>query len=102
MVGPARRTAAAGAGLAAEVSSAGWRKTCQEQYPAVGLLERFAVRGVGFTTASDAHGSSRVAERAADLRRILAGAGVEELVGFRARARRAVTLADPVGEGSRP
>jgi histidinol-phosphatase (PHP family) len=94
--------AAAGAGLAAEVSSAGWRKTCQEQYPAVGLLERFAVRGVGFTTASDAHGSSRVAERAADLRRILAAAGIEELVGFRARARRAVALADPVGEGSRP
>ena len=32
--------AAAASGLAAEVSSAGWRKPCAEQYPARGLLER--------------------------------------------------------------
>ena len=33
--------AAAASGMAAEVSSAGWRKPVGEQYPAAGLLDRF-------------------------------------------------------------
>jgi len=93
--------AAVRSGMAAEVSSAGWRKTCAEQYPARGLLARFAERGVQFTTASDAHGLSRVADRADDLRKLLAGAGVEQLVGFRGRRRHTVPLsAAAVAEGS--
>jgi len=93
---------AAESGMAAEVSSAGWRKTCAEQYPARGLLERFAERGVQFTTASDAHGLSRVADQADDLRALLGGAGVGELVGFRGRRRHTVPLsaAAVVAEGS--
>ena len=47
--------AAASSGMAAELSSAGWRKPVGEQYPALPLLERFAARGVPLTTASDAH-----------------------------------------------
>ncbi|MGH9091692.1 MAG: PHP domain-containing protein, partial [Acidimicrobiales bacterium] len=35
--------------MAAEVSSAGWRKPAGEQYPADGLLVRFAAHGVPFT-----------------------------------------------------
>jgi histidinol-phosphatase (PHP family) len=84
--------AAGRSGMAAEVSSAGWRKTCAEQYPAAGLLSRFAARGVGFTTASDAHGQSRVADRADDLREVLAAAGVTELVAFSGRRRRPVPV----------
>ena len=36
--------AAVASGMAAEVSSAGWRKPAGEQYPALGLLERFVAR----------------------------------------------------------
>jgi histidinol-phosphatase (PHP family) len=84
--------AAAASGLAAEASSAGWRKPCAEQYPAVGLLERFARRGVPFTTASDAHGGERVAERVGDLRALLGAAGVDELVAFSGRRPRPIPL----------
>jgi histidinol-phosphatase (PHP family) len=87
--------AAARSGMAAEVSSAGWTKTCAEQYPARGLLDRLVARGVGFTTASDAHGLGRVADRADDLRALLAGAGVNELVGFRGRRPRRVPISAP-------
>ena len=37
--------AAVGSGMAAELSSAGWRKPADEAYPAPGLLERFVARG---------------------------------------------------------
>ena len=77
--------AAASSGMAAEVSSAGWRKPVGEAYPAAGLLERFARRGVPVTTASDAHGVDDVASRADDLRALLAAAGYSKLAAFRAR-----------------
>jgi len=88
-------------GMAAEVSSAGWRKTCAEQYPAAGLLERLARRGVPFTTASDAHRLSYVADRADDLRAVLGAAGVGELVAFSGRRPRPVpVLAAASGTGA--
>ena len=65
--------AAASSGMAAELSSSGWRKPAGEQYPALGLLDRFVARGVPLTTASDAHHLDHVAHRADDLPR---GAGV--------------------------
>ena len=64
--------AAAASGMAAEVSSAGWRKPVAEQYPALGLLERLVARAVPLTTASDAHRLEHVADRADDLRAVLA------------------------------
>jgi histidinol-phosphatase (PHP family) len=84
--------AAASSGMAAEVSSAGWKKTCREQYPSSRLLARFAERGVGFTTASDAHGLDRVADRTDDLRGLLASAGVDRLVAFDGRRPRSVPV----------
>lgn len=84
--------AAAGAGMAAEVSSAGWRKPVGEPYPDPGLLARFRERGVPVTTASDAHSLPDVASRSADLRGLLADAGYTELAAFRARARRPVAV----------
>jgi histidinol-phosphatase (PHP family) len=77
--------AALSSGMAAELSSSGWRKPVGEQYPAPGLLERFVARGVPLTTASDAHHLDHVAHRADDLRALLASVGVDVLQGYRGR-----------------
>jgi histidinol-phosphatase (PHP family) len=84
--------AAAASGMAAEVSSAGWRKPAAEAYPAPALLTRFRKAGVPVTTASDAHGLPDVAARSADLRALLADAGYDSLAAYRGRARRAVPM----------
>lgn len=77
--------AAAASGIAAEVSSAGWRKPCEEPYPAPSLLSRFHARGVPVTTASDAHRLGEVAFRAGELRAVVAAAGYDALVSFHGR-----------------
>jgi histidinol-phosphatase (PHP family) len=77
--------AAVRSGMAAEVSSAGWRKPVGEEYPAPPLLRRFVDAGVPLTTASDAHALPDVADRADALRDILGGVGVTHLQGFSAR-----------------
>jgi histidinol-phosphatase (PHP family) len=85
--------AAASSGMAAEVSSAGWHKPVGEQYPALGLLERFVARGVPLTTASDAHHLRRVADHGLELRALLDRVGVTELCAFEARQPRTVPVA---------
>jgi histidinol-phosphatase (PHP family) len=92
--------AAVTSGMAAEVSSAGWRKPVREQYPGLGLLERFVARGVPLTTASDAHRLEHVADRADDLRALLAAAGADALQGYRGRAGYPVAIAGPSGAGA--
>ncbi len=92
--------AAVASGMAAELSSAGWRKPVGEQYPAPDLLRRFVERGVPLTTASDAHRLPDVADRADDLRRLLGGAGVDRLQGYRARKPYELAVAD--ASGARP
>ncbi len=77
--------AAVSSGMAAELSSAGWRKPVGEEYPAPPLLKRFVERGVPLTTASDAHGLPDVADRANDMADLLRGAGVTRLHGFHDR-----------------
>jgi histidinol-phosphatase (PHP family) len=77
--------AASAGGMAAELSSAGWRKPVGEQYPSQPLLTRLVARGVPLTTASDAHALEQVADRAQELRALLSGAGVDRLCGFRRR-----------------
>ena len=91
--------AAASHRLAAELSSAGWRKPVGEQYPAEPLLARFAAHGVPFTTPSDAHRGEQVADRSAELRRLLASIGVDRLQGFRRRQGHTVPLAPAGGTG---
>lgn len=78
--------AAAASGIAAEVSSAGWRKPVGEAYPAPELLGRFRARGVPVTTASDAHQLDQVAFRTAELRPLLTTAGYTSLRRFQGRA----------------
>jgi histidinol-phosphatase (PHP family) len=77
--------AAVSSGMAAELSSAGWRKPAAEAYPAPGLLERFVGHGVPLTTASDAHRLADVADRSSDLADQLAALDVTTLRSFRAR-----------------
>jgi histidinol-phosphatase (PHP family) len=90
--------AAARSGMAAELSSAGWRKPVREQYPSVPLLERLVASGVPLTTASDAHELGQVADRCADMRSILEDLGVHRLQAYRGRAPHPVDLA-PVSTG---
>jgi len=77
--------AAAENGVAAELSSAGWRKPAAEAYPAPPLLARFHEAGVPLTTASDAHELRLVADGTDRLRTLLVEAGVTELCGFARR-----------------
>jgi histidinol-phosphatase (PHP family) len=77
--------AAAENGMAAEVSSAGWRKPAAEAYPAPPLLGRFRAAGVPVTTASDAHELALVADGTDRLRALLIDAGYAELCGFERR-----------------
>ncbi|MDP8974951.1 MAG: histidinol phosphate phosphatase, partial [Actinomycetota bacterium] len=77
--------AIAGNALAAEVSSAGWRKPVGEAYPAPALLERLAAVGVPLTTASDAHHLADVGAGVCELRPLLVAAGYRRLTGYRAR-----------------
>lgn len=84
--------AAARSGMAAEVSSAGWRKPAAEAYPAPDLLDRFRQKGVPVTTASDTHGVDLIADRSSDLRRLVVSAGYTHLAGYEGRRRRELPL----------
>jgi histidinol-phosphatase (PHP family) len=77
--------AASSFAMAAEINSGGWRAPCEEQFPALGLLDRFRQRGVPVTTASDSHGSTNVAFRAKELREIASRAGYTTLRAFSER-----------------
>ncbi len=77
--------AAVSSGMAAELSSAGWRKPADEPYPSPPLLERFVRHGVPLTTASDAHRLADVADRSAELAALLAALDVDTLRAFRGR-----------------
>jgi histidinol-phosphatase (PHP family) len=77
--------AALSSGMAAELSSAGWRKPANEAYPAPELLARLVAGGVPLTTASDAHRLSDVAHRSSDLFAMLEALDVRSLRAFRAR-----------------
>lgn len=87
--------AAARSGMAAEVSSAGWRKPVGEAYPSPDLLACFQAAGVPVTTASDAHDLVHVAERRNEVAALLAGAGYRNLAAYRQRRRRAVPIDTP-------
>ncbi len=79
-------------GMAVEVSSAGWRKPIEEQYPATELIGNLAVRGVPFTTASDAHTLSLVGDQVGRLRTMLVDAGVGSIRSFSARVPRDIEI----------
>lgn len=79
--------AARACGLAAELNSAGWRKTCAEAFPAPDLLALFHDAAVPITTASDGHRLADVSWRIGDLRDMAIQAGYREISTFRGRSR---------------
>jgi histidinol-phosphatase (PHP family) len=78
----------AGAGVAAEVSTAGLRKPVGEIYPSDGLLHALARHGVPITTASDAHEPHLVGEDFDRALELVRGAGYETVSVFDRRERR--------------
>jgi histidinol-phosphatase (PHP family) len=94
--------AAASSGMAAELSSAGYRKPVRAAYPGLSLLCRFHDLGVPLTTASDTHGVARVASGAPELHELALSAGYSTLCAFRRRQGVEVPLgeAPPLQSGS--
>jgi histidinol-phosphatase (PHP family) len=76
------------AGVAAELSTAGWRKPVGEQYPARAFLEMLVDAGCPLALSSDAHVPDQLGyeyDRAVEL---LGSLGVGEIAVFERRARR--------------
>jgi histidinol-phosphatase (PHP family) len=83
----------ADAGVAVELSTAGWRKPAGEQYPATPFLEMLVDAGCPLALSSDAHVPDQLGyayERAVEL---LESLGVKEIAVFEGRSRRL----EPVG-----
>jgi histidinol-phosphatase (PHP family) len=83
----------ADAGVAVELSTAGWRKPVAEQYPARPFLEMLVDAGCPLALSSDAHEPDQVGyeyDRAVEL---LESVGVRELAVFERRERRL----EPIG-----
>ena len=81
------------AGVAVEISTAGWRKPVGEQYPAVPFLEMLVDAGCPLALSSDAHVPAQLGheyERAAEL---LESLGVKVIAVFERRERRM----EPIG-----
>jgi histidinol-phosphatase (PHP family) len=81
------------AGVAVELSTAGWRKPVGEQYPAVPFLEMLVDAGCPLALSSDAHAPDQLGfeyERAVEL---LESLGVREIAVFEGRRRRM----EPIG-----
>ena len=85
--------AMAEAGVAVEVSSAGWRKPVGELYPAPAFLEMVIDAGCPLALSSDAHVPDELGYRYEDALELLDGLGVGELCVFEGRERRL----EPIG-----
>lgn len=79
-------------GLAIELSTAGWRKPVNEQYPAEEVIRMAQARKIAFTTASDAHSHVQLGENYERLAEIISGAGIREICVFERHQRIAIPL----------
>ena len=78
------------AGLAMEISTAGWRKSVGEQYPHPDLLQAAVDVGIPLTLASDAHSYAQLAEGYDRLAPFLAEWGIRQIATYE-RHRRTMT-----------
>jgi histidinol-phosphatase (PHP family) len=85
--------AIAEAGVAVELSTAGWRKPAEEQYPAVPFLEMLVEAGCPIALSSDAHIPEQLGFEYQRALELLDGVGVREIAVFERRRRRM----EPVG-----
>ena len=83
--------AIAASGIVVEINTAGMRK-CGEVFPRPSLIAALFERGVRFTFGSDAHAPSELAHGAAEVARLLDRLGIDELVSFREREPRLVSI----------
>ena len=86
--------AAAGSGVAVEVSSGGLRRESAEIFPAPALLDLFAAAGVPITLASDGHAPDQAAWGHAEVVAAARAAGYTEYLRFAARSPRVTPLGD--------
>jgi len=87
--------AAIASDTAIEINTAGWRKDCDEQYPARPFLELMCAAGVPLAISSDAHAPGEVGadfERAAQL---ALDVGFTHTVRYEARRRHLAPLSQP-------
>jgi histidinol-phosphatase (PHP family) len=85
--------AMAAAGVAAELSTAGLRKTVGELYPAPALMEMIVDAGIPIALSSDAHVPGQLGFRYDDALAFLAEYGITEIATYENRTRRM----EPVG-----
>ena len=78
--------------LAMEISTAGWRKTVNEQYPHVDLIRTAQKLGIPFTLASDAHSHAQLAEYYDRLEPLLHELGIREVASYQKHQRRMIAL----------
>jgi histidinol-phosphatase (PHP family) len=83
----------ADAGVAVELSTAGWRKPVGEQYPSLPLLEMVADAGCPIALSSDAHVPEQLGHEYERALELLERVGIGELAVFERRARRL----EPIG-----
>jgi histidinol-phosphatase (PHP family) len=83
------------AGVAVEVSTAGWRKPVGEIYPAPAYLEMVVEAGCPIALSSDAHVPDDLAYRYDDALELLDSLGVGELSVFEGRRRRLEPIGAP-------
>jgi histidinol-phosphatase (PHP family) len=76
------------AGVAVELSTAGWRKPAGEQYPAVPFLEMLLDAGCPIALSSDAHVPEQLGFEYARAVELLEQVGVSEIAVFERRQRR--------------
>jgi histidinol-phosphatase (PHP family) len=75
-------------GLAIELSTAGWRKPVNELYPSDDLIALARAKGIGFTTASDAHSHVQLGENYPRLAAKMSALGITEVCLFVRHRRR--------------
>jgi histidinol-phosphatase (PHP family) len=74
--------------LAIEISTAGWRKPVNEQYPHLDLIRAAQRIGIPFTLASDAHSHAQLGEYYDRLETLLREVGVREIATYEKHRRR--------------
>jgi len=78
--------------LAIEISTAGWRKPVNEQYPHVDLIRAAQKLGIPFTLASDAHSHAQLGENYDRLKKILADLGIHEVASYEKHRRTMIPI----------
>jgi histidinol-phosphatase (PHP family) len=78
--------------LAIEISTAGWRKPVNEQYPHVDIIRAAREVGIPFTLASDAHSHAQLTENFDRLAGLLKELGIREVASYEKHRRTMIPL----------